>query len=734
MPCPKVDYNHQIMETLALDSWLQKTRTELKPADHEIIRQAVALAQLESDGTTFLTNLSYLTQSLETAEILRDLHLDSTTLAAAILYKSLPYTGLTIEDITEHLGQEVAKLIQGVKQMAGISELYQSMQGRSNYQHNIDNIRKMFLAMVDDIRVVLIKLAEQLCILRHAASLPESTKKQLAAETMAIYAPLTNRLGIAQIKWELEDLAFKYLEPEKYQEIVKALKQHFPKSSKYIEEVTKSIQKILLKAKIKNIKVIGRAKHIYSIYRKMTRKKIGFEGIYDVSALRIFVPTITDCYTALSHIHNTWQYIPKEFDDYIAAPKPNGYRSIHTAVYGPKNRVVEIQIRTHDMHREAELGVAAHWVYKEGKQEADYQTKLSWLRQVMDWQQEVTKSEKNAINLKQIFNDYVYIFTPEGDLLELSHGATPLDFAYHVHSEVGNRCIGAKINNNITPLTYKLKTGDRVEILTAKNGTPSRDWLIPRLGFLNTSRARSKVLHWFKKQNQEHNVAEGQELINKESRRLYLNKIDLKLAADKLNFKTTSDLLAALGSGDLKFSGILNALDIIPEKQPAEEIPEIRSPKLNQDHFTSDINIQGVGNLLIHTANCCQPIPGEDIVGYITHGRGIAIHRADCINALYILKHHSERFIAVSWDKKTEKKYPVDIVINAFNREGLVRNITNILSEDNIQVTGLDLTPNKKENTAKIKMTIEISGLNPLSQILNKISKLPNIIEIYRGD
>jgi GTP pyrophosphokinase len=290
------------MEILTPDRWLVKIRTELKPADYEIIRQAMALAQLENDGSTSLTNQSYLTQSLETAEILRELHLDSTTLAAAILYKSLPYTGLTIEDITEHLGQEVAKLIQGVKQMAGISELYQGMQGRSNYQHNIDNIRKMFLAMVDDIRVVLIKLAEQLCTLRNASTLPESTKKQLAAETMAIYAPLTNRLGIAQIKWELEDLAFKYLEPEKYQEIVKALKQHFPKSSKYIEEVTKSIQKILLKAKIKNVKVIGRAKHIYSIYRKMTRKKIGFEGVYDVSALRIFVPTITDCYTVLSQI------------------------------------------------------------------------------------------------------------------------------------------------------------------------------------------------------------------------------------------------------------------------------------------------------------------------------------------------------------------------------------------------------------------------------------------------
>ncbi|MBU0744288.1 MAG: bifunctional (p)ppGpp synthetase/guanosine-3',5'-bis(diphosphate) 3'-pyrophosphohydrolase [Gammaproteobacteria bacterium] len=721
------------MKTLTPDGWLQKIRTELNPDDFEIIKQAISLAQLANEDNSS-HDQPHIIQSVMTAEILHQLCLDSTTLAAAILYKSLPYTGLTIDDIAEQLGTQVAKLIYGVEQMKGISEFYRGMQGRSKYQHNIDNIRKMFLAMVDDIRVVLIKLAEQLCILRQANILPEKTKYQLATETMAIYAPLTNRLGIAQIKWELEDLAFKYLEPEKHQEIALSLEQNFPESSEYIKEVTSSLQTMLLKTSIKNFHATGRAKHIYSIHRKMNRKKIGLEGIYDVSALRIFVPTITDCYTALSLVHNTWKYLPDEFDDYIAAPKPNGYRSIHTAVYGPKNRVIEIQIRTHDMHHQAELGVAAHWVYKEGKQEADYQTKLSWLRQVMDWQQEIATSEKNPVNLKQLFSEYIYVFTPEGDILELPTGATPLDFAYNVHSEVGNHCVGAKINNNIVPLTYKLKTGDRVEILTSRASNPSRDWLISSLGFINTPRARSKILHWFRKQSQEHNVIQGQELLNKESRRLGLNKIDIKTAADKLHFKTTADLLAALGASDLKFSSILNALEIEPEKTPTEAIQEVNLAKPSKEHYTSDINIQNIGNLLIHTANCCKPIPGEDIVGYITQGRGIAIHRADCTNALNILKLHSERFIAVSWGNKTEKKYPVDIVINAFSRQGLVRDITNILSEEKILVTGLDLITDKKENTVKIKMTIEISGLNPLSQILNKISRVPNIIEIYRED
>ena len=721
------------MEILTPDTWLQKINSEFSSADYEIIRQAVMLAKLASENNSTITEHSFLNQNLATAEILRQLHLDSTTLAAAILYSSVQYDGLTIEDITEHLGPQVAKLIHGTQQMAGISEFYQAISNSTNYHHNINNIKKMFLAMVDDIRVVLIKLAQHLCILRSASLLPEKIKKQLAAETMAIYAPLTNRLGIAQIKWELEDLAFLYLEPEKYQKIATTLEEHFPECNQYIKEAITSLQTLLAKTQIKNILVTGRAKHIYSIYRKMERKKVGLEGIYDVSAIRIFVPTITDCYTVLSHVHTAWQYIPNEFDDYIAAPKSNGYRSIHTAVYGPKNRIIEIQIRTHSIHREAELGIAAHWVYKEGKQEANYSAKLSWLRQIIDWQQEITQSEKNLLNIQQIFNDHIYAFTTQGDILELPKGATPLDFAYHIHSELGHRCCGAKINNNMMPLTYILKTGDRVEILTSRDGTPSRDWLIPSLGYLSTSRARSKVLHWFKKQSQEHNIIHGQELINKEIQRLGLNKIDLKIAANKLNFKTSDDLLAALGSGDIKFGSILNSLHIELEK-PIAEITEIIAAKPTKTSYSSDIDIQGVGNLLVHTANCCKPIPGEEIIGYITQGRGISIHRVDCINALNIKKLYSERFITVSWGKNTEKKYPVDIVIDAFDRQGLVRDITNILADEKIAVTGLDLVTNKKENTAKIKMTIEISGLNPLSNILNKISKLPNIIEIYRTD
>lgn len=715
------------METITQDAWLQKVAKELKSVDYEIVRQTVMFAQLVGERDS-------LCRGLATAEILRQLRLDSATLAAAILHSSLKHTDLKLEDVTEHLGTEITKLLRGTQQMSGIGDLYRGVLGSSNYHHNVDNIRKMFLAMVDDIRVVVIKLAEQLCILRNALDLPQEMKTQIAAETMAIYAPLANRLGIYELKWELEDLSFCYLEPDKYQEITAAIKQRFPESHQYIKEVNLSLQAMLASASIKNYQTTGRTKHIYSIHRKMSRKGTDLDNIYDVSAVRILVPTITDCYTALSLVHNIWQYIPSEFDNYIASPKSNGYRSIHTAVYGPKNRIVEIQIRTHEMHHYAELGVAAHWVYKEGKQEAHYQAKLTWLRTVMDWQQEVTQSEKNLVNLPQIFNDHIYVFTPEGDILELPQGATPIDFAYHIHSGLGHRCCGAKVNGNITPLTYILKTSDRIEILTTREGSPSRDWLIPSLGFLNTSRARSKVLHWFKKQGREDHIIQGQELYNKELKRLSLSKLNLKEAANKLNFKTDIDLLAALGSGDLKFCSLLNVLAIELEKPQTTTIATVETTSLkpSKRSYTSDFNIQGVGNLLVRIANCCRPIPGEKIIGYVTQGRGVAVHRADCIDVLHAIKLCPKRSIIVTWGTKTDKKYLAEIVVKAFDRHGLVRDVTNVLAEEELMVISLNCITDKKAHTAKINVSIEVSGLPSLGQVLHKISQLPNITDVYR--
>lgn len=718
-------------------AWLQRILENRSQSNNaQLIRQAVSLAQLTGEDRATPTGVSCLAQGLAMGEILNNLNVDSLTIVAAVLDNCVRYADLSVEDIAEHFGQKVVSLIQGTQKMDGIRELSKIVPDSEHRQHNIDNIRKMLLAMVDDIRVVLINLAERLCILRSAAILNEKKKRQIAQETMAIYAPLTHRLGIAQIKWEMEDLSFRYLEPEKYQEILNSLEQKFPEREQYLSEVIKAIQELLIKAGISTFKVTGRTKHVYSVYRKMMRKKVGLEGIFDVCAVRIFVPEVADCYTALSSVHEKWQYIPEEFDDYIASPKANGYRSIHTAIIGPKQRTVEIQVRTYDMHNHAELGVAAHWVYKEGKhQDANYEAKISWLRQVMDWQQEVVKSEDQASDIHSLFSDQVYVFTPEGDILDFPQGSTPLDFAYHIHSDVGHRCCGAKVDGKMVPLTYPLKMGERVEIITSKNGSPSRDWLNPSLGFLKTTRARAKVFHWFRKQSQEQNLELGQELLEREMKRLSLPKIDLAALARKLNYKTSSDMLVALGSGLLKLGNILNVISEGLEQQEKEivaEIPIIEAKAAKLVRATKDVQIQGVDNLLTHMANCCKPVPGDSIVGYITQGQGIAIHREDCVNALYARKVHPERLIVVSWGSETTNRYPVDLDITAFDRRDLIRDITNVLAEESIKMLGLEFSTNKKEHTAHINLTIEIEGLKPLSRVLAKISQIPNITEVRR--
>lgn len=716
------------------NSWLQEIKSKRPELDFGLLQQAVSLAQVTGEDHLTLTGQTCVAQGLEIATILNGLNLDSVTLAAGILFGAIQYTDLNLDDVAEHLGDKVAKLLRGTKQMENISEFYRAASGSSHYKHNVDNIRKMLLAMVDDIRVVIIKLAERLCVLRHAANFAQEVKQQIAAEIMAIYAPLTNRLGIAQLKWELEDLAFWYLEPEKYQEILTALNKNFPARQDYIKNIVLQVEEYLNQKGLSNFKVSGRAKHVYSVYRKMQRKQQGFETLFDICAIRIFVPTIVDCYSALSFVHEKWKFIPQEFDDYIASPKPNGYSSIHTAVYGPDERVVEIQIRTFEMHNQAELGIAAHWVYKEGKQEALYEAKIAWLRQVLDWQAEVTKTDATMADVREMFNDQVYVFTPEGDVIDLQKGATPLDFAYHIHSDLGHHCNGAKVNKSIVPLTYTLKTGDRVEVLTTKNANPSRDWLNPNYGYLKTSRARSKVFHWFKKQNQDKNIALGQEILNKEMQRLGVKSYDLQHAIQPLNYHNSDELLIALGSGSLKMSALLGALKLDIVKAENEiKIPTIQTKILRRTPVATEIQVAGVDNLLTRIAGCCKPIPGERIVGYITQTQGVSIHRATCPNILYAQKNRPERLLAISWGTKTAKTYPVDLVVTVFDRSGLVRDITNVLAEENINVAGLEIVADKKEQTARINMTIEIEGVSSLSKVLSKIEQISNVIEVRRG-
>lgn len=717
--------------SINLESWLQHISQKYSLENITLLRQAVSLTRVAGEEHATPNGESCLHQGLTMAEILAELNPDAETLAAAIVYSSMRYAGLNLEDVTEHLGTKVAKLAKGTWQMDAINIL----RGENYHTHDptsIDNIRKMLLAMVDNVNVVLIKLAERLCILRNVAIFNDNKKKQVAKETMDIYAPLANRLGIGQLKWQLEDLSFRYLQPEQYKKISTALKERRVDREQYIHQIVAELKTLLHESDIQDFKIAGRAKHIYSIYRKMQRKNVPLAEIYDVSAVRILVPNIEDCYTALSSVHTRWQHIKKEFDDYIATPKSNGYRSIHTAVIGPNNKSVEIQIRTFQMHEESELGVAAHWIYKEGaRKPSSYEEKISWLRQVLDWQKEVAKTEAAKEEIQtELFDDRIYVFTPNGQVLDLPKGATPLDFAYHVHSELGHRCRGAKVNGHIVPLTYALKTGEQVEILTVKAGHPSRDWLNPHLNYLKTPRAKAKVLQWFRKQDYEKNLAEGKAQIEREQKRLGIKQVDFDQIAQKLNYKTGDDLLAALGRGDLGINTLIHTMQPVLLEVATELKPEIIKPKLSE--IVTDIDIHGVGNLLTHMALCCQPVPGDKIIGYVTVGRGISIHRQDCANIAHNKAAHQERLVEVSWGNKTQKNYIANLIIHAQDRQKSVQDITALLVNENIPLLSIESFSDKDHSQMRIHLSIEISGLASLSKLLALINQLPNVYDVKR--
>jgi GTP pyrophosphokinase len=608
-----------------------------------------------------------------------------------------------------------------------------ALPGLTSENHTqLENVRKMLLAMVEDMRVVIIKLSERTATMRTLAVFDENTRIQFAKETMDIYAPLANRLGIGQLKWELEDRSLRYLEPATYHDIAHYLKENRLERERYIQEFTSTLEKALHQANIKHAEIQGRVKHIYSIYRKMKKKKLPFDGLYDLNAVRILVNSIEDCYTALSIVHGLWQPLPSEFDDYIITPKANGYRSIHTVIVY-KNKNVEVQIRTHQMHKESEHGVAAHWRYKEGgAQKASYEAKIAWLRQVLSWQKELTKAGASPDQLQPaVLDDRVYVLTPNGEIVDLPQGSTPLDFAYHIHSEVGHRCRGAKINGHMVTLTHALNTGELVEILTGKHPNPSRDWLNSHLGYLKSARAKAKVHHWFKLQDYDKNLADGHALLEKECQRLAIHAIDYEFISHKLHYKNSKDMLAALGSGDLRLAQILGAIQTQqePSKSEQEPTPILRAPS---KITSSSINIAGVEDLLTHPAKCCKPVPGDPIVGYVTQGRGIAIHRKDCPNILQLTPANQGRLFEVNWGQHATDVYPVDIVVHAYDRPGLVRDVTTLIANEKLNLLALTTTTNKTENYALINLTIEINSLASLSKILDKIKQVPNVFEVAR--
>lgn len=680
--------------------------------------------------------LSSFYTALEMVEILADLHLDQDSLIAATLFRAVREGRLSIKELEEQFGRPVAKLVDGVLGMAAISrvnaELDMPVLGQSEAQS--ETIRKMLVALVNDVRVALIKLAERTSAIRSVKNKPDK-RYRVAREVADIYAPLAHRLGIGHIKWELEDLSFRYLQPLAYKKIAKLLDEKRLDRQHYIEDAIDILDKAL---KADNIQadIAGRAKHIYSIWRKMQRKGIGFSQVYDIRALRVLVPDAKSCYAALGLVHGLWRNIPNEFDDYIANPKENGYRSLHTAVIGPGGKVLEIQIRTRSMHDEAEFGVCSHWMYKGtdrgAKTTNSYDEKIAWLRQVLDWHEE-SGSNSDVAEQFTSTQDRVYVFTPEGHVVTLQNGATPLDFAYHIHTEVGNRCRGAKVNGRIVPLTYTLKTGERVEILTGKESEPRRDWLQSNLGYLKTSRARTKVQHWFRQQAKEDNIIAGRALLDKEFKRLALNSIDFKYLADQMHCASVDDMYASVGAGEISMFQLIRAAYNLAgrEDENAQSMLRLR-PASTKNNDGSQVRISGVGNLMTYFARCCKPLPGEAIAGYITVGRGVSVHRQDCNKLLQLQSVEPQRIITVDWADAQIETYPVDIELEAYDRQGLLRDITQQLATEKVNVVSLNTITDTANHMATMKIRLEIRDLATLSDVLSRLNGLPNVIGVKR--
>jgi GTP pyrophosphokinase len=674
-----------------------------------------------------------LSHVLGVAQTLVELKLDPDTLAAALLYPAYELSPEIAQTILEKFGVAVAELADGVVRMAQIGALSSRgpAEGKPQQQAaQLESLRKMLLAMVQDVRVVLVKLADHLQTLRFIVRSDDVAAKRAAAEvTRDIFAPLANRLGVWHVKWELEDLAFRILEPATYKEIARLLDEKRLDRERYIEAVIAGLKGELARAGIA-AEVSGRPKHIFSIYKKMQRKAIGFEALHDVRAVRVLVDDLKDCYAVLGLVHHLWSPIPKEFDDYIAKPKANHYRSLHTAVIGPEGKAVEVQIRTHEMHQHSELGIAAHWRYKEdARHDRGYDEKIAWLRQILEWKDEVSEAGDVGELAEQfrteLFADTVYVLTPQGRVIDLPQGATPIDFAYHVHTELGHRCRGAKVDGAIVPLNTPLQNGQQVEILAAKQGGPSRDWLNSALGFLKSQGARTKVRQWFNKQNFEADVAHGRALLDKELQRHGATALNLdKLAAD-MGFGRLSDLLVELARGDIGPKQLQEAL-----KPPAEPAPdEIVQPVGRKPRSTGKggVLIVGVDKLLTLTAKCCKPAPPDPIVGFVTRGRGVSVHRADCSN---VKRLDPARCVTAEWGEASGATFPVDVVVEALDRTGLLRDISDELTRERINVTAT--STQTTAHVARMRFTLEVLNLDQLRRVLVLVRDVKGVLSAVR--
>jgi len=724
--------SHQMSKT-SFEQWLNSL--ELSASKHQ------ALESLWSQVAPYFNDQEECqSKSLEMVEILSALNLDKDSLSAAFLCPLFEYKCISLEFIKENFNQKIYSLCNGVSQMEAIKALQQSQSTQVSVGQ-VDNIRRMLLAMVDDVRAVVIKLAERLCHLRIVKNSDEETRVLAAKETENIYAPLANRLGIGQLKWELEDIAFRYLHPAVYKKIAKLLDEKRLDRERYMVDFVDNLTGQLKGINIKG-EVYGRPKHIFSIWKKMQQKSLDFEQLFDVRAVRVVVEKLQDCYGALGIVHTSWKHLANEFDDYVATPKPNGYQSIHTVVLGPEGKSVEVQIRTQQMHDDAELGVAAHWRYKEGAaggKSSGFDEKVNWLRKILQWQEDVTESGELIDELRsQVFEDRIYVFTPSGDVVDLPVNSTPLDFAYYIHSNVGHCCIGAKVFGRIVPFTHRLQTGDQIEILRSKNPNPSRDWLNPSLHYIHTPRARAKVQHYFKLQDRDKHIITGKELLDSELSKLKLTHVDLMTTSKRFNIKTIDDLYAAIGSGNARLNQIVNFLHQQDEKsKPVEELDPnsvIREPSQTQKSAvdSNGITVSGVGNLLTHMAKCCHAVPGDPITGFITQGRGISVHRDDCDQLANALKLQPEREVEVQWGEQDNKSYQATIQIIASDRQGLFRDVSTIIANERVSIVGIDSHTDSSKQTMGMLLKLELANNDVLSRLLSKLLQLDDIVEAKR--
>lgn len=736
--------------------WLDSISSGRSESDLKEIHRAAIYAIDCHKGQTRASGEDYVNHTFAVAAIVHELGLDSDAVIAALLHDTVEDTDVTLEDIRNEFGSDVANMVDGVTKMEVIQEYTEdehafasgneeqiaaamaSARQRNKEQGRVESLRKMMLAMVEDVRVVLIKLCDRLHNMRTLDAVPVHKQRAKARETLDIFAPLANRLGVWHLKWELEDLSFRYLEPDTYKDIARNLSERRVDREQYIDQFVDELDHVLrgdgVAATIK-----GRSKHIYSIWAKMRRKNLDFENVYDIRAVRVLVNSIQDCYAALGVIHTSWKYIPGEFDDYIAMPKENNYQSIHTAIIGPAGKVIEIQIRTHEMHDNNELGVAAHWRYKEGGKNGDasLENKILWLRQLMEWKDEVADANEFVERVKDdVFEDRIYVFTPQGKVIDLPYGATPVDFAYAIHTEVGHKCRGAKVNSKMVPLTHPLETGQRVEIITSKSGAPSLDWLSSHHHYIKTRRARSAIQHYFRHQNRDQTLAHGRELLEKELHRMNVPDVNLERLAKSLDLDHAEDLYFKLADGSIKPSrASVAAMKLVkPDQHDLFEAKDsvFKIDKRHSDKISNDFQASGVDNLLMKSANCCQPIPGDKVAGFITRGAGVSVHRIDCANLQHLMQESPERVIEVGWYNSDEHTYPMGILVEAFDRKGLLQDVAAVFTDEKINVIEMTTRTCPKDQSVNMIITAEMPNIERMSHVINRIMQIPNVQEVRR--